>query len=552
MLVHLRLGLMSHRAADAMAMHRSRNDSRHVGRFRRVMRRCLGAFWLVSGGCGSQAVRSSSPVSVPETLAVHSVAPIASAETTPAEPAPRVCPPRRAIGTAEVVPGAHTLLTSCRGARDSCGGSSEPGGLGDDHFVDVWELEEGGLTRSLDAGLSSVSLSFAPNHRVATIADPTTGAGEVRVFDTTTWKLLAKTEAYCIQSVLFDDAGERLAVAGADGRIVAFDTESWRPTERPIQDAHIGGDVGVRLSFDPTGKSLLVLDDAAGPQLLDAKTLTKKPARRSTWAAPSLAMSPSREWAAAVHGDGELDVLDTRSLIATRRAKRDSLAGASVEPIDTERFVVLETSGDLSLWSAKGNKPPQSLGAPSKADHFPTAIAVDPTRPAVALVSASGEIHLWDLRGAPSERQLAPAGSEVAATAPVARFNTKGDHLAVLDAAGALTIWDVSKSHRIAELAPSGPVDPNEASATMNWSSDGAFLVETTHDEARVVRTTDGASVTLQVFERDRRRIGVVHTGDGTYAGPPALAACATGRDAALTTQRPTLLEDFALGRPLR
>jgi WD40 repeat protein len=510
-----------------------------------------GALLGASTGCAPAA--SAPPVEVVASLpATTPPAPPPVPGTAAAGAAP-VCPARRLIGNIAFAPDGESLLSACASGQVNCA-TPDNADVEGDHFVDVWDLRQGRLARSLDTGMSSiVQLAWGPGGRLATVADPTTGMGEVRLFDVASWALRRQTQVYCIQSVDFTPSGSALAIAGADGQIQAIDLKSGKITRRPEKEAHIGGDVGIAIRFTPDGKTLAVADESAGFQVLNASTLRQRAAASHASRPACSAFSANGSLLATMDEAGSLDVIETRDPRRRRRLSSDPDHGcAAMTWLDARRFAVALGTGELAIWEASGSEPPRPLRGPAAVAL--STLSADPSATTLASVDAQGAVVLWDVATSAVRRELRAgippaAGSTEVARASMLAWSPRGDRLAAF-VRDRFLAWEAATFALVAEIPSPGDAARGR---TLAWRADGQVLA-VADDTARLVRMADRAVVTLSVFAREGQRLGLVAADSGAYAGPPELAACATrsglGRSAR-TELRPGLLADFFAGRPV-
>ena len=274
--------------------------------------------------------------------------------------------------------------------------------------MDVWSPAGGGIQKSLPTGLTNITrIQWSAAGFLATGADPTTGAGAVRLYSVPAWKKVYATNYYCLAGLAFNPAGSTLAVAGCDGHVTAVSTATGKAVDRPEKDAHPGGDYGLSISFSADGKSLFVDDDGKGfeeldPMTLRSRSLQPRPPEGQCW-------DISRDGAlrAMTQEDGTLAVLETRGAAKPRALTTyTDVKCKSIAWLDATELVILLSNGALDLWDIKGNGSRREL-APAAADDLVKVswITAAPTGGTFVSVDASGAIAVWDV-AAGARREL--------------------------------------------------------------------------------------------------------------------------------------------------
>src|SRR5262249_22563674 len=154
--------------------------------------------------------------------------------------------------------------------------------------------------------------------------------------------------------VKFDPAGSLLVAASCDGRIETIATATGKVARhRPEKEAHIGGGYGGWVAVSDDGKTLYVIDENAGFELLDATTLKRRAAVTDPRNRTCKGNSPKEDATVDGYDDGALIFVD-------RKARRHTLIKASERKcmgarwLDASRFVTVDDEGEVTLWDVSG------------------------------------------------------------------------------------------------------------------------------------------------------------------------------------------------------
>jgi WD40 repeat protein len=350
---------------------------------------------------------------------------------------------------------------------------------------------------------------------------------------------------YCVSGSDFDASGATFAVAGCDGEVATISTTTGHRRDRPVTEAHLGGDYGVDVRFSANGKALFVDDQYQGFQVLDPSTLRQrsKPAPPPSGSACS-AFSPNRQSLAIGSVDGALVVLDTQRPGTFRQLSAPSTSQCvMLQWLDAKRFVVALSNGEVALWDVAGAAVSRPLPTLPGATAVAT-LAVSPAGTFVAAEDSVGTIVVWDLARS-QRRELVPAGAPDPPSAAVA-WSPNGDRLAAFTS-DRVMVWDARSFAKVAELRVQ-----SSARHVLAWSPDSAVLA-VPDSTVRLLRVADAATVTLAVVDDNGRRTGLVGTAGGLYSGASELSACVVpdGVPVSKRAQRPDLLARFFSGATL-
>lgn len=98
---------------------------------------------------------------------------------------------------------------------------------------------------------------FSPNGRILATGNRRTGLAELRILDTSNWKLITIITQFddpIISAMAFSPTGHLLATAGDKGKIFLWESKRWQSAGPPIE---VGSPI-TNLTFTPDGSALLV------------------------------------------------------------------------------------------------------------------------------------------------------------------------------------------------------------------------------------------------------------------------------------------------------
>ncbi|MBI4955396.1 MAG: hypothetical protein HY908_25460 [Myxococcales bacterium] len=502
----------------------------------------LAALGVLAVTCDSGAPSAPPPPSPAAASAIVSApqppAPVASA-------APIVCPVRRPIGRLALARDGR-LATACTGRE--CSETF-------DRFVDIWDLAHGRFERSLPIGAVQLSPIWRTDAWLAVLEyAPPSGVSRFMLWDTHQWAAALDTPFYCIADLDFDPGATRAVLLGCDGAMLGFDLAARTRVDRPVAEAHAGGDYFGTVSFVEGGNALLVADEMNGIQVLDPTTLRRRRQAAQERRTDGWVLSPSRRLVAVGSADGALDVYRVPELELVRRVFGPSEPQAALfvrfwfDWLDETRLVVSHAERDsVTVWAVDRSTAPMTLRAPGGSrpeQPCVPAAALDPraTRIAVTLADCSIAVYeavtltrVWHV--------VLPADVAGVARGPTVSWAPDAQHLALIGRDRRLLVLDVH-GRPVYSAATRGFDD------ALVWSSDGRVLLAAL-DELTLVRLADRATLTLALFAGERSRTGVAVT-SRAIAGSPALDPCTRG--AVEWTPRkpvPSLLADFWAGEAI-
>jgi WD40 repeat protein/DNA-binding SARP family transcriptional activator len=255
------------------------------------------------------------------------------------------------------------------------------------------ELRPGGATVVRDAHtlrpvrrLAARGLAWAsavsPDGHVAALAQAD-GSLQLVSLRSGRSRTLAGRQAASVQSAAFNADGSTLVTGDDDAQVTVWDVAGARP--RATFEGHAGRINGVALSPDGRTAYSASLDgtviawDVAGARRLgrafravpgyDVRTVSETGLYGLTPASYNISVSPDGDTLSVGEGDGQLSLIDTRTLELTARLRvgDSELGGAAFSP-DGRTFVTTDGSGTLTFWDARTRT---RLGRPMKLSEWP-------------------------------------------------------------------------------------------------------------------------------------------------------------------------------------
>jgi WD40 repeat protein len=392
---------------------------------------------------------------------------------------------------------------------------------------------------------------------LVSVADPTTGAGDVYVWDLAGGAIRSRGSTFCFQKAILAPDNSWVATIGCHGGFEVLETaaggKSWSATRPPMRSA-AASDISL---FLRPGDPALILSDSDGTLEMWAP----RPLRRLR-RVPTSGRNRSPDNAAAqvtFSPDGASFVLAD---LAGGLSIRDGKTGALLRTLRAAPGSHQETSP----W-----------GAVSTGLDFDVAFRADAQ--VIAIAAAGGEITLWDAKkGSLKHRLEAPSTPPARSSAVL--FANRG-HLLVSTRDTSSDLWDSRTGQRVASLPDLGvlawsPDDsriawhrspglvitdgdtgailhqlPGESLLFRGWSPDGRFLVATQDESIVLFRVSDGALLRLVLLGPADRPTLLAANADGSRTLDGRAISCLgespPGRPP--PEAAPDLLADFLAGR---
>jgi mono/diheme cytochrome c family protein len=334
--------------------------------------------------------------------------------------------------------------------------------------VTIWDLTAAKPIRVLTNVLGAVNdLKFSPDGSLLAVAGGQPSArGDLRLFDTTDWKLRASLGGHLdtVSSVSFSPDGTKLASASFDKTVRLWDVNSGK----------------VLHAF--TGHSDFVY---------------------------AVAFAPSGEWYATASKDrtGRIVNAATGHGVLTLSGMNDEVLAVAVDS-KGEQIVTSGFETQLSWWNAKTAERGKRVGGPGVASHD---LAIDPKGAVCAVAGGDGSVRFYRPGG-----DLLRAAQTNGAVIAVA-LDGAGKRAATGGADGTVKLWDVADARLLltmwsgAEdnwlaLAPEGFVaGPDAALAKAIWKAGGkpvdAKLLAPLRDTAALGKAARGEKIGEPVWK---------------------------------------------------
>lgn len=440
----------------------------------------------------------------------------------------------------DISPDGRHLLTSCW--------SSDCPDDPPDQAVDVWDLAKGGVVRVLDARDTDVRVDWPSKDILIAHSRKGTGVKEITVWDARSFEVLHAESHYCAYARV-DPGGTRVLFTGCDGNMQIFDSGTRKLVERPVAEAHLGGDYSVAGWFSNDGKHVYVDDERAGLQLLDARTLRRRTVLRASIQGvgpdgapvqPKTAQSPSGERFALLDGSGGLKLLD--HMLSTKKVVAPAGSFDHIQWmgfLDERRIQLKAEDGTVKVVDVATGKvdhtfSPAATGSPATTSEPPCQLWLGGSRSSAKATLTRSDCTVSVLDGATLSPKwvlpAVPASPSGQPSAPDLRFSPDERHLAAVHDERLLVVYDAETGREetrlqlpagMSQLAKSGS---SYRPLALDWSADSRFVV-IAQGEVFLVRPGDGAFVVLGMFAMDGRRVPTV-TSETEVEAPKELEAC--------------------------
>ena len=390
----------------------------------------------------------------------------------------------------------------------------------------TWELDPEPLRVVRSWPVGDLAGAVSPDGRVFALGSE---AGRVRLLDLDsgqTRSFEGRVDGPVVR-MRFTPDGRTLVTAGELGQLYTWDVERGAIAER--LSGHTGNIDGLDVATD--GRTLLtasadtraILWDLAGDRRLDRRFAVEP--RFDVPATPrGIAVSPDGRTLALTHGDGTVELVDTRTLAprASVRATEGFAASVDFSP-DGRLLAVTGESGLVTLWDAQTMAPEgklRGLRGPSQA------LAFSPDGKLLAAAeSLDGpgphQLRVWDVR----RRQLTDFRARTAAN--LIAFSPDGELIAAAATDRGTEILDARTGDLVERLEVGNLAGEGDFSRSVAFSPDGNLLLvgqyngtgrlfstETWKQVGRPLRAHT-ARITFPEFSPDGRTL-ITASADGT------------------------------------
>ncbi len=289
----------------------------------------------------------------------------------------------------------------------------------------VWDVTTGTLLGELANGPgANSSLAFSPDGDWLA----TSGGGDVRVFDTRTWRLALTIGGPKINSISFDATGPRLATASWTG-----DASIWAvPEGKRIHHLQEIGDKIDHIAFSPDGAYVVTGSGDGAERVWDAKAgrlhaELKNHRGAVLWAE----FDPTSKRVVSAGGDGVVAISDvaTGMPVAVLEGPRSMVLSARFDPT-SRRVLAASWDGTARVWDA--TPPYRRWSSPPIDDDCGTDVSLDADQRFIAISCTQHGSHVWDT--ARDERlgdlpSVTPAPGEFSSAFPA--VSSAGDRAAI-------------------------------------------------------------------------------------------------------------------------
>ncbi len=391
-----------------------------------------------------------------------------------------------------------------------------------DETLRIWDVETGGVLKSIDAGYATRSVRFLPDGETLISASPT----EVKLWD------IASGMATREMDIPFGELLKRraitepiisnLAVIPQDGRIIFADTACGKVRVWDVRNKRRLH--SIEWSFNPWGSTIATspggeLIAAGGARLGVWETKTYQSVHQADSKGEiglSLSFSPDGAHLATGMGNGKIEVWNTRTweVETTIKAHERLVLSIAYSP-DGRRLATCGRDDVLKVWDIGTNE----LVLRSRRPPGPRPSAAIAFSPDGKLVAAAlgNLVDIWEIPG--GQRKWSPEGHD----GPVARvaYSPDGKSLATADWNGTIRLWN-SLSGQMKWEATGPPCQVLQLSFSPDGTTVASVTVEGSYCEwdvgtgkpARAVALSEGRLLAGCAIAGDREAVLTLPDGE--------------------------------------
>ncbi|MGE5635542.1 MAG: hypothetical protein ACM3UV_01185, partial [Nocardioidaceae bacterium] len=289
----------------------------------------------------------------------------------------------------------------------------------------TWEVDPARLRVLRSVPVGDIAGVVSPDGRLFALGSQRGGVRLLELRSGAVRRLRGGHDGAVIRMRFTPDA-RTLVTTGQDGDVIAWDVERGTVAQRFA--GHSGEVQGLDLSGD--GRTMItaatdtraILWDLAGDRRLDGRFTVGR--RFDVFQTPrGIAVSPDGQTLALTHSDGEVDLVDTRTLRrrASLRAIDGNAASVDFSP-DGRLLAVTGEGGRLRLWNARTLAPAGELRGMRA---YSQAVAFSPDGRLVAAAEAGVReprpLRVWDVRRRAPTAFRAPGAAGSSAVSPAGR-----------------------------------------------------------------------------------------------------------------------------------
>ena len=395
--------------------------------------------------------------------------------------------------------------------------------------ADVWDADTGDVLGELpNVTVTGANPSLAFSRDGAWLA--TSAGGDVRVFDTRTWRLALTIAGPKINSLSFDPTGPRLATASWMG-----DASIWElPAGNRVHHLQEIGDRIEHIAFSPDGAYVVTGSGDGAERVWDAKLGTLhtelKSHRGGVWWAE---FDPTSRLVVSAGSDGGVAISDvvTGMPVAVLEGPRSMVLSARFDPT-SRRVIAASWDGTARVWDATPSY--RRWSSPPIDEDCGTDVSLDADQRFIAISCAAHGSHIWDTA---RDQRLAdlPSASPVLDESPLVfvAVSAAGDRAAVARGR-TVEIYALPGDHLVRVIAHPAEV------AAVAFARSGHDLASASVDGSLMITRDDREPFALAVGPGGIDAIGLLPDGRVVAAG-------AHGHLRVYDPERRLVLADLAL-----